>query len=207
MARIAVLRAPGTNCDRETEGALREAGGDAVTVSISDLESGRSDLSRFAGLVIPGGFSYGDRVRAGAILAAKLKTSLRGALEEHVSRGRPVMGICNDFQVLVELGILPGIRRCGAALAPNSSARFESRWVRVRRTGRCPLAAGPDVQPLPVAHGEGRGSCRTPRGRSTGGRCPSRWGKPAGSRSSGRSSRRLPGPREFGAHASLPRYE
>ena len=154
--RIAVLRGPGTNCDRETERALREAGGEAVAVRISDLESGTLDLSEFAGLVIPGGFSYADRVRAGAILAAKLRTSLHGAIEEHLSRGRPILGICNGFQALVELGILPGISGCRAALAPNSSARFESRWVHVRRAGRCSLAAGPDVQPLPVAHGEGR---------------------------------------------------
>ncbi|MGC9191818.1 MAG: phosphoribosylformylglycinamidine synthase I [Conexivisphaera sp.] len=163
VTRVAVLRAPGTNCDRETARALREAGGIVEVVRVSDLEAGIVDLSRFAGVVLPGGFSYADRVRAGAVLAAKLRTSLRDTIEEMRSRGRPVLGICNGFQVLVELGVLPGIDGCRAALAPNSSARFEFRWIHVRRVGRCRLSAGPDVQPMPVAHGEGKVVFSDPR--------------------------------------------
>ncbi len=156
MTRIAILRGPGTNCDRETARAVTEAGAEAVTVRVSDLESGALDVRMFDGLVIPGGFSYADRVRAGAVLASKLRTSLRGAIEDLRSRGRPILGICNGFQVLVELGLLPGVKGCRAALAPNSSARFEFRWIYVRRAGRCRLSAGPEVQPMPVAHGEGK---------------------------------------------------
>ncbi len=155
MARVAVLRAPGTNCDRETALALSEAGAEVHVVRVSDAESGDVDLSAFDGLVLPGGFSYADRVRAGAVLAAKLRTSLRRELDELRSRGRPILGICNGFQVLVELGLLPGAR-CRAALAPNSSGRFEFRWVHVRRAGGCALSSGPEVQAMPVAHGEGK---------------------------------------------------
>ncbi|MGB9733776.1 MAG: phosphoribosylformylglycinamidine synthase I [Conexivisphaera sp.] len=163
LVRIAVLRGPGTNCDRETARAIAEAGAEASTVSVLDVESGAVDLRSFAGLVIPGGFSYADRVRAGAVLAAKLRTSLQDAIEDLRSRGRPVLGICNGFQVLVELGVLPGIDGCRAALAPNSSARFEFRWIHVRRVGRCRLSAGPDVQSMPVAHGEGKVVFSDPR--------------------------------------------
>lgn len=156
MVRVAVLRVPGTNCDRETARAIEEAGAEAFVLHVGQLERGEEDLMNYHGLVIPGGFSYGDRIRAGAVLAARLGSKLDEQIEEFAASNRPILGICNGFQVLVELGLLPGFEGCRAALAPNESAHFECRWVWLKKTGSCDLAIGPPLQAMPIAHSEGR---------------------------------------------------
>jgi phosphoribosylformylglycinamidine synthase subunit PurQ / glutaminase len=116
------------------------------------LLAGDVDLDRFGLLVLPGGFSFGDHLGAGALWALRLGGRREG-LARFVADGRPVLGICNGFQALLRLGVLPG-----GALGPNASGRFECRWVRLRRpaAARSPLLAGIDAIDLPVAHGEGR---------------------------------------------------
>ncbi|MCS7385451.1 MAG: phosphoribosylformylglycinamidine synthase subunit PurQ [archaeon GB-1867-005] len=162
--KVLVLRAPGTNCDEETARALRESGAVADVVHANRLVDGRLNLFDYHGLVIPGGFSYGDRVRAGAIWAKKLKAHLWRSFLNFAESGRPILGICNGFQVLVELGLLPGWsfgEEPQAALAPNTSAKFEARWIYLRHEnrGKCiftrelPFGA---VLRMPVAHSEGR---------------------------------------------------
>ena len=147
-----VLRAPGTNCDRETALALELAGARVESVHLERLLSGGRRLDNVAMLVLPGGFSFGDHLGAGALWAHRL-----GALDESLRRfveaGRPVLGICNGFHALLRLGLLDG-----GALAPNASCRFECRWVWMRRpeTARSPLLAGIERIAMPVAHGEGR---------------------------------------------------
>src|SRR5262249_28800471 len=150
--------AAGTNCDLETAHALRLAGGSPERVHAGALLSGERRLEEFAALVVPGGFSYGDDLGAGTVLANRLRTRLADSLGEFVERGRPVMGICNGFQVLVRLGILPGGGEGKlATLVENESGQFEDRWVRLRvETGRCPFLARGTVLELPVAHKEGR---------------------------------------------------
>jgi phosphoribosylformylglycinamidine synthase len=156
--RVLVLRAAGTNCDLETAHALRLAGADAERVHAGALLAGQRRLEEFAALVIPGGFSYGDDLGAGTILANRLRTRLADSLREFVAEGRPVIGICNGFQVLVRLGILPGgPEEKGATLVENTSGQFEDRWVRLRvETARCPFLEKGAVLELPVAHKEGR---------------------------------------------------
>ena len=147
-----VLRAPGTNCDRETALALELAGARPERVHVEALLAGEADLDRFGLLVLPGGFSFGDHLGAGALWAHRL-IAAQEALARFVEDGRPVLGICNGFQALLRLGLLPG-----GALGANASGRYECRWVRLQRpkNASTPLLAGIDRISLPVAHGEGR---------------------------------------------------
>jgi phosphoribosylformylglycinamidine synthase len=160
MARplVLVLRAPGTNCDLETADAWQRAGARASTWHINRLIESPAELERFQILTIPGGFSYGDDLGAGRILAARIATVLGDALRQFHERGGLIIGICNGFQVLIRSGLLPGgPAPCLATLAANDSGRFEGRWVRlVPRPGRSPFVSFDEPIELPVAHGEGR---------------------------------------------------
>ncbi|MGC8948826.1 MAG: phosphoribosylformylglycinamidine synthase subunit PurQ, partial [Thermoprotei archaeon] len=108
MVKILILRAPGTNCDEETARALRELGAHVEIVHINKFLKNMITIFDYHGIIFPGGFSYGDWIRAGAIWAGKIKTYAMKSLIEYVNNGWPVLGICNGFQVLVELGLLPG---------------------------------------------------------------------------------------------------
>jgi len=156
--RAIVLRAPGTNCDQETADAWQRAGAVASTWHINRLVESQTDLDHFQVLTIPGGFSYGDDLGAGRILAARLGISLCEGLRRFHDRGGLVLGICNGFQVLVRAGLLPGgPPHHPITLAPNESGRFEDRWVRLLpRPGLTPFVTFSDPIELPVAHGEGR---------------------------------------------------
>jgi len=162
--RICVLRVGGTNCDAETRRAFRELGVQADVVHLNELVK-RRKLMDFHALVLPGGFSYGDYVRAGAIWAkwilAKLNTELRAFVDEN----RLILGICNGFQVLVEAGLLPGLEGMSqypeAVLATNSPPGYNCRWVYVKHenNGKCVFTRGIPkgrVLRIPVAHSEGR---------------------------------------------------
>lgn len=143
---IAILAIEGTNCDRELVVALRTLGARPEVVHLKQFEgrdvptAARRRLHDYAALFLPGGFSGGDYVRAGAILAARTRAALGPELEEFVRAGRLVAGICNGFQVAIELGLLPGRRggRLGpaeAALVTNDSGRYECRPTFVSWTG------------------------------------------------------------------------
>ena len=157
IARIAIIQLPGVNCETETCWALERAGLEAV---VYRWTRPGSELRDFQGYVIPGGFSYQDRVRAGALAA---KSPLLQVLAEEAERGKPVLGICNGAQVLVEAGLVPGGGRVELALARNRMPRREgyyTRWVRVRvESSPCVFTHGIEpgsVLPMPMAHGEGR---------------------------------------------------
>ncbi len=170
--RACVLRIEGTNCELETARALELAGAEPELVHLKQLEHSADtprdqwrSLLEYHILVIPGGFSAGDSVRAGAILAARMKSTLAAQLRQFVEQGRPVGGICNGFQVLVELGLLPGLSalmtdKPEACLSSNASGRFECRPVLLAHVnrGNCAWTRGLDGEPrlMPVAHGEGR---------------------------------------------------
>jgi phosphoribosylformylglycinamidine synthase len=158
--RAIVLRAPGTNCDEETAAAWERAGAVAETWHVGRLVESPESLDTFQVLTIPGGFSYGDDLGAGRILAARLGTVLGESLRRFHDHGGLVLGICNGFQVLVRAGLLPGGASGGrATLARNESGRFEARWVRLAtRPGLCPFVSDRSAATieLPVAHGEGR---------------------------------------------------
>ncbi len=158
-----VLRTAGTNCDRETVYALEQAGFQAERGHVFRFMEDPTALRAYQFLVVPGGFSYGDDVAAGKILANELVHRLAEELNAFVAAGKLVLGICNGFQVLVKSGLLPWAHVDASAvqndvtLAWNDSARFEERWVHLRADSeRCVFLPPGEVLALPVAHGEGK---------------------------------------------------
>jgi len=161
QVKAIVLRAAGINCDLETDYALQLAGSQAQRVHINRLISDKSLLQDCQILLLPGGFSYGDDVAAGKILANQVVHHLADAVREFIEAGKLVLGICNGFQVLVKAGILPGgllsSEKQAVTITCNDSGRFEDRWVYLAPQGqRCVfIDAGRQIY-LPVAHAEGK---------------------------------------------------
>jgi len=170
VTRVAVLRMEGTNNEQDMHRAFAEAGGDPAYVHIKQLtdrvpESQQVDLLDYDVLALPGGFSAGDYVRAGAIFAARLEAQAGEALQAFHADERPIVGVCNGFQVLVELGLLPGdhgdeTAEPEAALTMNASDRYECRpsLLEAPETN-CPFLEpyeGEDAVVFPSAHAEGR---------------------------------------------------
>lgn len=164
QAKVIVLRTAGTNCDAETVFAFEQAGARAERVHINQLLRGEKDLSHYHILAIPGGFSYGDDIISGRILANELRLRLGDALKRFVADGKLMIGICNGFQVMVRAGILPGALDHEAmnfsqtvTLTHNDSGKFEDRWIYLKPHGRSVWTQGmSDVIFLPVAHAEGK---------------------------------------------------
>ncbi len=144
MKTIGVVRFLGTNCDRDIWQAVEMAGARPQWLWYQD----HFDPSDFDGLVIPGGFSYGDYLRCGALAGkAPVMSDVKAAAE----KGVPVMGICNGFQILCETGLLPG------ALVRNENLRFIDQWSPLKLVNECPAWRSPAPEiTLPIAHGEGR---------------------------------------------------
>ena len=161
MAQIAILYAPGTNCHEETAAAIERAGGKPALLHLHELLAGHDSLNNYAAAIVPGGFSYGDHLAAGRIFATMLVAKLRDQLTVFLEANRPVLGICNGFQVLTEAGILPdrqpGVR--GMAMLENQSSHFEDRKVRLLVSAEKSMwtegLAG-QVLEMPSAHAEGR---------------------------------------------------
>jgi len=161
MARCTlIIRTAGTNCDRELAHAFALAGSRVETVHLNRLVEAPARIESFDLIGIPGGFSYGDDIAAGRIFANRLKHRLGDAMRRAVDRGAAVIGICNGFQVLVKMGLLPdpdmGVQ-C-ATLADNAGGRFVDRWVALEADASsvCVWTRGMDNFELPIAHGEGR---------------------------------------------------
>ena len=163
MAKVKtlMLRAPGTNCDFETQVAFEQAGAEVDSALVTELFRGEKRLADYQILVSPGGFTYGDDISAGKILANEIRPRLGEDIRKFVDAGKLVLGICNGFQVLVKTGILPGIRGHGdqpVTLASNDSGRFECRWVylKINEKSPCIFTRGMHGMYIPVAHGEGK---------------------------------------------------
>ena len=144
MPKFAVIVFPGTNCDFETVEAIRKAGGKVERVWY------KSSLKDFDGVVLPGGFSYADYLRAGAISA---RAEIMEEVKVLANDGKPILGICNGFQVLTESGLLPG------ALRPNKVPRFLCKWVYLKvgdtQTAFTQFYEEGEVIRMPIAHAEG----------------------------------------------------
>jgi len=156
--RALVLRSAGTNCDGETVRALSLAGAQTSLVHLNELARDPARLFDQEILVIAGGFSYGDYIAAGRVFGLELRQRLLEPLQRFVAEGGFLVGVCNGFQILVELGLFePEAGRRHIALTDNASNRFECRWITLR-SERCAthyLSPG-ELLPAPVGHGEGR---------------------------------------------------
>jgi phosphoribosylformylglycinamidine synthase len=158
--RTIILRAPGTNCDTEAAFAFERAGGRAEILHVNRWLEAPRLADEFQVLCIPGGFSYGDDVAAGRILANQLRHHLANSLAAFRDAGKLIIGICNGFQVLIKSGLLDSddAHGQGATLTWNEGGRFIDRWVSLKTTGgdKCVFLAGVQQMYLPIAHAEGR---------------------------------------------------
>ena len=182
-ARVAVVQFPGVNCERESVRALERVG---LAAEVFRWTRRATELRDFQAYLLPGGFSYQDRVRAGALAA---KDPILEVLSEEADRGKPVLGVCNGAQVLVEAGLVPDGGAVEVALARNRMPGREgyyTRWVYVRvEESTCVFTHGLEpgrVLPLPMAHGEGRFSGAPGRIAALGraGQAPLRYANSAG---------------------------
>jgi phosphoribosylformylglycinamidine synthase len=162
---VLLLRTAGTNCDRELAHAFTLVGASVERLHINALLADPSQLEKYQVLGLPGGFSYGDDIASGKILANQLIHHLKSPLRKFIDDGKLILGVCNGFQVLVKSGLLPGPMPQlapddwhPATLTYNTSGKFEDRWVRVKSISKnCKWIPESGVTlDLPVAHGEGR---------------------------------------------------
>jgi len=162
MPDALIIRTAGTNCDAELAHAFRLAGATPILLHLNELIADPSPIQQADLIGFPGGFTYGDDIAAGRILANRLRERLLSQLLDARDRGVPMIAICNGFQVLVKLGILPDPgddRQCTqtATLAENDSGRFVDRWVKLAAgESRCVWTRDIATHDLPIAHGEGR---------------------------------------------------
>jgi len=165
--KVLVLRTAGTNCDRETAFAFEHVGAKAELVHINRLVDKEKDILDYDIVALPGGFSYGDDIASGKILANEIRYKLLEPLKKFIRSGRVIIGICNGFQILVKSGLLPNLsgdfKHVETSLTLNDSAKFEDRWVYVTPDlGKAPKSVCiwtqdlPRVIYLPVAHAEGK---------------------------------------------------
>ncbi|HEU4605356.1 MAG TPA: phosphoribosylformylglycinamidine synthase subunit PurQ [Nitrososphaera sp.] len=147
MAKIGIAVFPGSNCDRDVHHVLNKV----IGVQADFIWHTKDRITGYDAMIIPGGFAFGDRLRAGIIAA---HSPIVQEVKRMAKDGMPVMGICNGFQILVESGLLPG------ALMMNDSLRFVCRWTEVEvKNNRTPFTsqfAQKQTFGIPVAHGEGR---------------------------------------------------
>ena len=163
---VLIVRAPGTNCNEETAYAFEQAGARTTTSHINRLLENPALLAQFQVFCIPGGFSFGDDVAAGRILANQFRQNLAGPLAEFKAAGKLILGICNGFQVLLRSGLLleeDSQQGPAATLTWNTSGRFTDRWVSLATgSSQCVFLRGIEQMYLPIAHAEGRFVFRNP---------------------------------------------
>jgi phosphoribosylformylglycinamidine synthase len=160
--RVLVLYGDGINCDNETALAFRDAGADVTKATMRQLLDGRIVLADYDILALPGGFSYGDDIQSGRIMAVRLKYGLGEQIHDFIGKKKPVIGgICNGFQIMTAMGLVPGLDReytkHTATLMTNESGRFRDDWVRLEINPKspCMCTRGIGSIELPIRHGEG----------------------------------------------------
>lgn len=151
--KVLVLRTAGINCDAEMVAAWEKAGAETALLHVNEVIAKPEILQDYGILAIPGGFSYGDDLGAGKLMANDLIYRLREPFNRFVEAGKPILGVCNGFQVLVKVGLLGNV-----TLTNNKSGQFECRWVWLENVnkGNCVFTSGIERIYVPVAHGEGR---------------------------------------------------
>jgi len=164
-----ILTGFGINCDIETAHAFKIVGADAQRVHINDLINGAKRLSDYHILAFPGGFSFGDDIASGKVLANMIKYNLGEQIQEFIDAGKLIIGICNGFQTMVKMGLLPAFNgdyvTQDVTLTFNDSGRFEDRWVHLNanKNSKCVFTKGIKNIYLPVRHGEGKFVVKNPQ--------------------------------------------
>lgn len=157
--KVVVIAGDGVNCERETALAFQMAGAQTNIVHINDLICARK-LAQYQAMALPGGFSFGDDLGSGQVLGLKLKNYFKEDLLKFVENKSPIIGICNGFQVLTKLGLLPHpFEPRTVSLAPNEHGTFIDRWVKLSVTPNSPCIwtrGCPAQIEMPIRHGEGR---------------------------------------------------
>lgn len=160
-AKVCVITGYGINADNELVTAFDEAGAEAKRIQITDLIENPEILSEYQILAFPGGFSFGDHIGSGLVFAHLFKQHLKTALTDFVAQGKLIIGICNGFQVLVKMGVLPNLKgdwTPETTLIHNNHGTFENSWVEVEynKKSDCVWTKGIETMDIPIRHGEGR---------------------------------------------------
>jgi phosphoribosylformylglycinamidine synthase len=164
-----ILTGYGINCDIETAHAFKIGGADPERVHINDLINGEKRLSDYHILAFPGGFSFGDDIASGKVLANMIKYNLGEQIQEFIESGKLIIGICNGFQAMVKMGLLPAFDgdygMQDVTLTFNDSGRFEDRWVHMNanKKSKCVFMKDMENIYLPVRHGEGKFVVKNPQ--------------------------------------------
>jgi phosphoribosylformylglycinamidine synthase subunit PurQ / glutaminase len=159
---VLIITGYGLNCEDESRYAWELAGAVPKLVHFNDVLEQPSMLNEFAGLMFIGGFSYGDHMTSGHVFASRARHRLSGELEKFIAGGKLIMGVCNGFQIMVKLGLLPGMDRDyftqKLSIVQNDCGHFQNYWVRLHfeRTSPCVFTRGLEHMALPVRHGEGK---------------------------------------------------
>ncbi len=160
--RVAVISGFGINCETETMAVFEMAGASADRIHVNRLVNGEVSLDDYHIMAVPGGFSFGDHLGSGRLMGNRLRFGLREQVSDFVRAGKPVIGICNGFQVLVKMGLLPGDDEVSltqtASLALNDSGHYENRWATLEfdADSPCIWTKGITRMRVPVRHGEGK---------------------------------------------------
>lgn len=158
--KVCILRSDGTNCDEELYYAFGKTGSKPEYIQVNQLRDKSKRLKQYQILALPGGFSYGDDIASGKVLAIELISFLKDELKEFINRKGLILGVCNGFQTLVRTGLLPfnDLGNMNATLAQNESGHFECRWVKIKiENSKCLFLNGSDqILDIAVNHGEGK---------------------------------------------------
>lgn len=157
-----IITGYGLNCEAESRYAWEQAGARVELIHLNDLLEQPEKLNEFGALMFIGGFSYGDHMSSGHVMALRIKHRLSDSLRKFIADGRLIMGVCNGFQIMVKLGLLPGLDgdyfTQKVSLMQNDCGSFQNYWIHLRfeQESPCVFTRGLDVMPLPVRHGEGK---------------------------------------------------
>ncbi len=160
--RVLIITGYGVNCEAESAWAWQLAGADPQQVHLNDLLEDPGKMETFAAIMFIGGFSYGDHMTSGHVFAHRVRHHLREPLQRFIGRGGLVMGVCNGFQVMTKIGLLPGVDLAyfepTVALMQNDCGSFQNFWVNLRfeSTSPCVFTRGLGQMELPIRHGEGK---------------------------------------------------
>ena len=160
--KVAVLSGFGINCETETMAVFDMAGAKSDRIHVNRLVNGEVNLADYHIMAVPGGFSFGDHLGSGRLMGNRLRFGLREQVRDFVKSGKPVIGICNGFQVLVKMGLLPGDKDISltqtASLALNDSGHYENRWATLEFDSNSPCIWTKNMTRIrvPIRHGEGK---------------------------------------------------